>query len=374
MTTNVKDRLYLQVIINGQTLPDTQILIDYIHIAESCRQYLPVLTMSIQDSIKFLTSKSLLEDGALIQVIIGVANKKLDYTFRQFSVKENQNAGSMEYKITAYLNVPKYWSSSATESKRGSVSSVLQDISKDTDLSYEGVTTSENQLWPPHNKKYCEYARSISERGYLDESSCLQQVVTLDKKLRYLNVTDQFSKADAENFSNRPADSSTKVITDYRVKNSSGFFNAISGYKDKKIIQSLLAEDLVLDKTSVAKHSKHVSISSEVREGTDQGSISFSPIEIGNSSENYEQSLYQNRRLSNLYVEGIEFMTPRPIDSSVLDIVSLELSKPGAESVAEISGKYIVVSKVIYVKELNFYTKLEVFRHGSNKIVKSDLE
>jgi hypothetical protein len=79
--SSVKDRVSIQLLIEGVEIPKDQSPIDYVHIAESCRQYLPVLNLTINDKAKFLTKNKLLIDGSLIKLVIQIENRKLDYTY-----------------------------------------------------------------------------------------------------------------------------------------------------------------------------------------------------------------------------------------------------------------------------------------------------
>lgn len=371
----VKDRVNVQLLINDVEIPTDISPLDYVHIVESCRQYVPVLTFSIQDKIKFLTQNRLLIDGSLIKIIITIENRKLEYRFRTFSVKETLSSGGTTFKVSAYLDVPRFWNNTVTRGFSGSISDVLKDISELTDLTYQGVSTLENQLWLPLNKKYCEFSRYISERGLLNNSSCLQLVLTLDKILRYINVTAQFTETEpTDRFSNSPdASEEFKVVTDYRVLTSSGFFNNLSGYKDTRVSQSLITTDSVFNSSEITKNSKNLEISDSIRKSLTQGKTTFAPIDIGNTSLSYEEAIYQNRRLSNLFSSGVELVTPRPVDGQVLDVIYADLSKPGLSTVDTISGKALITSKVMYIEGLNFYQKLEVFRHGNNSNTSLDL-
>ncbi len=366
--SSVKDRVSVQLIINGVELKTDQSPIDYIHISESCRHYVPVLTFVIQDKSKFLTKNKILVDGSVIKLIIQIDKQKLDYSFRTFSVKESLASGGTSYKVSAYFNIPKFWLQTVTKGTKGSVSDVLKDIALETGLRYEGVTTVENQLWLPLNKKYCEYARYISERGLIDDSSCLQLVVSILGNLRYINISTAFKEfAILDKLSNLPdASKEFKIISDYKVINSSGFFNNLGGYNDTRVSQSILSDGQALKDLSVTKNTKNLDMSETIKSNVSQGKITFSPIDVGNTSVTYEQSLYQNRRLSNLFSSGIELVTPKYINSQVLDIIYADLSKPGVSTVDAISGKYVITSKVLYIEGLNFFQKLELFRHGNN--------
>jgi hypothetical protein len=202
----------------------------------------------------------------------------------------------------------------------------------------------------------------------INDSSCLQLVVSIEGALRYINVNTAFKEFKIlDNLSNLPdVAQEFKIVSDYKVVNASGFFNNLGGYNDTRVSQSTVTDGIAIKTLNVTKNTKNIDMSQSIKQSVSQGKITFAPIDTGNTSQTYEQSLYQNRRLSNLFSSGVELVTPKPIDSQVLDIIYVDLSKPGTSTVDSISGKYVITSKVLYIEGINFYQKLELFRHGNN--------
>lgn len=368
MTLHVKDRLYLQIQINGVTLPlDRLNLLSYLHISESVRTYVPMLSMRLIDATKFLTQNQLLTDGALILVTVGIGDVRRAYEFRLFGTKDVPTGGGTEYSITGYLNAPKYWMESTSKTITGTASSAIQHIANTCNLSFEGVQTSDSQIWLPHNTRYCEFARQVSEHAWLDEHSCLQLALLGRKVLRLVDVSDFESRKPREFFSNQGGYGNLIPVTDYNVLSKAGFFNAASGYKQKKIVQSIVtAADVDLSEINIKRNSHKMSMNRGVKDSVGQSKVTYAPIDVGNVSPTYEKSLYQNRRISNLFNFGAEFVTSKLIESDVLDVVGCDFSKPGVTGIQAISGAFLVTSKVTYIEGMNFYQKCEVYRHGIN--------
>jgi hypothetical protein len=369
MSLNIRDRIFLQILINGIEFPlDKLNALQYLHISESVRSYLPVLNLKLVDATKFIAQNNLLVDGAIIKVTIGVDNRKKTYEFRRFNHQAVPGGeGGTQYHISAFLNAPQFWMASSPKALQGTASEVLKQMANTCGLNFTGVQTTESQLWMPYNTRYCEFARQVSERAWINNESCVQMAVTADKTMRLMNVADFETRKASEMFSNKGNYASSYPVTDQKLVSKSGFFNSAGGYQDTKIQQSFTSTvDKDLSQVEVKRNSRTLSMNKELKDSVEQSKVSFAPIDVGNVSENYEKALYQNRRLSNLFTFGVDFNTAYMVDSNILDIVLCELTMPELSGMQDISGNFLLTSKVTYVEGMNFYQKLECYRQGSN--------
>lgn len=369
MSLNIRDRIYVQILINNVEFPlDKLNALQYLHISESVRTYMPVLNLRLVDATKFIAQKNLLVDGAVIKVTIGIDDKKKTYEFRRFNHQAIPGAeGGTAYHISAILNAPLWWMASTQAAMQGTASEVIKKMANTCGLSFTGITTSESQLWMPYNTRYCEFARQVTERAWIDTESCLQLAVTSDKVCKLINVADFTGRKAIEEFSNKGNYGSQLPVTDQKLVSKSGFFNAAGGYQDKKIQQSLVnLTNKDLSKVSVKRNSKSISMNKELKDSVPQSRVAYAPIDVGNTSDHYENAIYQNRRLSGLFTYGVEFNTSFLVDSEVLDLAKCELTLPELSGMQDISGDFLITSKVLYIEGMNFYQKLECYRQGSN--------
>lgn len=369
MSLNIRDRIFLQVLINNIEFPlDKLNTLQYLHISESVRSYLPVLNLKLVDATKFIAQNNLLVDGAIIKITIGADNKKKTYEFRRFNHQAIPSGdGGTQYHISAYLNVPLFWMASTPTALNGTASETIKSIANTCGLSFTGVQTSETQLWMPHNTRYCEFARQVSERAWIDSESCVQMAVSADKTLRLVNVSDFETRKAAESFSNKGNYAGSFPVTDQKLVSKSGLFNSAGGYQDTKIQQSFVSlTDKDLSQVNVKRNSRSLSMNKDLKAAVSQSKVTYAPIDVGNISDNYETALYQNRRLSNLYTFGVDFNTAYMVESNILDIVLCELTMPELSGMQDISGNFLLTSKVTYVEGMNFYQKMECYRQGSN--------
>lgn len=373
MSMGVQGRLFVQVIINGQEIPLSVNVLDTFHMVESVRVYVPMATLVIKDTLGILSYKNLLTDGAPIQVTLESGETRRNFYFRLFNYTEVVSQGVPTYSIYAYLDVPRYWTESSVKPQRGSVSSVLQNICDRTKLTYEGVTTADSQLWIPGNRRYAEFAKSVSERAWMTDTSCCQLAVTALKTMKLVDVTKAFKGDPVQLFTNKSDSSEQTPIGDYKVSNKSGFFNTVTGYRESRVSQSIVDDGQTFKDLKLNKNSSFLMLNSAIHAGVVQNKVTFAPVNVGNVSDTYELAQYQNRRLSNLFSFGVEFVTTNDVRANLLDVINLEVAKPGINSVQAYSGKYLLTSKVTYIVGMNVYTKCEVFRHGLNTPVQSQV-
>lgn len=365
MGYSIKDRLDFQLQIGGRTVELEKNMFDFFHVVESVRLYVPMMTLRMKDITKFFTRTDILTDGAPIVASISVQGKKIIYPFRLFSHKSVLENGVENHTLHAYLDVPRYWTESTNLPIKETASNALQKLCGECGMTYEGATTNDQQIWMPQNRRRAEFAKHIVRHAYIDESSCCQMAVLTDKRMRMLNISD-FSRFQVkQRFSNVQA-KEVAVITDYNVLNKSGFYNAVTGYKDKQIQQSFLEQDKETKDLNVKKNTKKLSVNSAVQTGVTQNRVSYTPVDVGNVNPNYERAKYQNQRLANLLTFGLEFVTPQLVEADLLDVINCDVAVPGSSSVTSLSGAYMVTSKVVYIENMNFYQKVEVFRQGLN--------
>jgi hypothetical protein len=365
MAIGIKDRLQFQLQVNGKEVDLQQNTLDYFHLVESVRLHLPMMTLQLQDISKFFSRNDYLVDGAPIKITLGVEGKNYIFNMRLFNHREITNQGVQAYRIHAYLDAPKFWTSSLVDTITGTASYVLKKICDDTGLTYTGENTNDQQIWIPHNRKCTEFTKDVANRAYLSDQACLKMGVTTEKVMKLIDISKLKDMEVKQVFSNIPQ-SGESLIADWRLVNKSGFFNSVSGYQDSHISQSVIKDDVIVKATQVVKNSAKLMMNTAIKSAIGQNRVQFAPIDVGNVNENYERGKYQNIRLGNLFNTGIEFVTPSIVKAELMEAVNVQLSRPGISGITSVSGKYLVTSKVFYMSNLNFVQKVEVYRHGIN--------
>jgi hypothetical protein len=365
MPIGIQDRLMFQLQVNGKEVNLQQNTLDFLHIVESVRIHLPMVTLQIKDVTKFFSQNDFLVDATTMKITLGVENKKFVFNMRLFSHKELTMDGVQTYRLHGYLDVPLFWTSSRVAIIKDTASGALRTICNETGLTFQGPNTNDQQLWIPYNRKYTVFSDYIAQHSYLDQGSCMQMAISTDKVMRLVNVTDFEKFRTKQVFSNAPQQGQS-LAADWRLLNSSGFLNNVSGYKDTNVSQAVFRDDSVIKDARVNKNTTKLMMNEDVRSKVGRNRVTHAPIDVGNVNENYERAAYQNARLGNLFSTGLEILTPAVVNAELMDVINCQISRPGVDGVTSLSGRYMVTSKVFYLQNNNFYQKLEVFRHGLN--------
>lgn len=365
MGYGIKDRVFVQLSINGVEVPLKDNVIDFIHIVESARIFLPMLTFKILDATKFLTKENLLVDGALIQLTTEVLNDRETYMFRLFSSREQIIGGLTFYIVRGYLDAYRYWTMSMNTPLLTSASGVIRRCASMGGLEYDGPETADRMSWMPNNRRLCVLAAETAQRAYIGPKSCFQICVSTDKRLIARDISTL--PESVESYSNKEVSENTNIITDFGILNRGGFYNVNTGYKDFRFTQTLLntTPPSGIRDVQVEKNSVKLMLNQEIR-GIAQNRVLYAPISTGSVHSNYEKAFYQNIRLANLFNFGIEIVTPIRPKVRLFESFTAEVSKPGVDSVEQYNGKFLLTSKVFYYTGANAFFKIEGFRHGLN--------
>lgn len=366
MAYALKDRLFAAVLFNGVEFPFEINALDFIHISSSVRTTLPALTFKVTDVTKFLTINNFLVDGTQITVTVGKEKQKTSFAFRLFSFTESPGASPV-YTIRGYLDSPLYWTSSLAEFQKGGSNNVLGSLASMCSLKFAGTNTSDSQVWIPQNLRISDFADKVCQHGWANDGSCMQMGVTANRELRYRNVSNFAEFPVKDFFDLTKVTDKVKPITSYSVSNKAGFFNVSSGYGSTRVSQSILVDDSDVSTLTLQKNSSKLMVNRAVRDSIAQNKVAFSPVNVGNVHPNYERAVYQNHRLGSLFTLGMDVMTPEFSECDLLDVVSVSVENPEIKGSKQYSGKYLVTSKVLYVKGANYYEKLELVRHGLNE-------
>ena len=365
MALDVQGRISLKMYMNGMELPinyGTGIVVNFIHMSCSTRIAVPMIHISLNDPIDFLLNNKLLFDNCLITIVIG--DQSAQSTTYEFRLNSFTNPGSAvsdsrNIEIDGYLNLTKYWQSTSVTQFTGTSSALLGDISSKCALNYVGDKTSDSQTWFPRNLPYYEWARIVSERGYKSDTSCMQMGVDLSKTLVYRDIASMESPISRINIG-KPKPGCIFGI-DASPSSSPGAKNNLSGYSS-----SIIEQDLV-DPThkatskvrlSTRSENKSLAMNLQVKNEAGLGRVRFGPIDPGNVHPNYEVALYQNRRITNLFVNKLEVLVKEPTNLKLLDCVYIDLDNDNRD-ISKLGGTYRLSSRVVYFQGMDYMEKLE---------------
>lgn len=369
MSYSVANGLSVTLIFGKAEFPlDANNRLKMMHIVESVQLQVPQLTLEIVDTTSFL-EKLGLQDGMPISISLSQGGQIFqNLKFRLFSYKASRENYSMLYRISAYLDVPKYWLGLSQGVVRGTSAEALAKIASDCGLTYNGITTNDSQLWTSGCSKYYQWAKYIADRGYASTTSCMVLGITL---LKYMIYTDIMNLPDPQvvlRALNTQADSEY-LVNSYKVSASPGLGVSNGGYYTTRVTQSVVKDNYTdkIDKVEVKNNVNSPAINTTVRTLIGQKQIiTYSPIDCGNASDMHENALYQNYRLKSLFTVNGDFIVSRPCPLTLCVPFNFYAVNSDGTTSEKDSGTYITCSRVLYINEGNYFEKIAASRIGTN--------
>lgn len=367
------DAFSVQIELENEAIPlGPAVTLDYVHMSCSTQIGVPMLNMVLLDSAGWLTSKFLLFDGAVIRIKTTNNGSSEMRQFRLSSFRQENVGSGIKYSIDGYLDVPLYWLGSTTTPLVGTSEFALKQIAQTCNLRFRGVSTNDSRAWTPRNMPYHEWARMIAEEGYRSDSACMQLGLDMDEGLIYEDIEGNASNSFSFVLGSYGRGSNVFAATSHRPISKSGVLNAFSGYNESFIEQNPYSESTfkVHDRVQINKPKEgSMQVNADLHSKVKQGRVTFSSINPGNVSSVALRAKYQNRRVTNLYSSGLEVLTPQATKIRLMDqgLVIADLSE--APHTKQFVGTYRVVSRVVFIKNLQRFEKFVLARKSINEKV-----
>ena len=323
--------------------------------------------LGLKDNIGYFSNSDYLKDATKVTFVIQPNESETSDTY---VFRINSYRGTSDVEMDGYLDTPQYWHGSQTEPLKGTSSSVISQIAAATGLNAKVTSTVDTQTWFPRNIYYFEWARQISERGYRSDYSCMQLALTENREIRYLDLQD--TPVPAGTFSFPSPTSGQFLFTDFRPTAASGSMNHQTAYQESRV-QQMVIGPLKSSTLSTSNFKKidpqgNILVSSKVKSEVLQSRVKYSPISSGNVHPFYEQALYQNRRLSNLFLNKFEALTVERTGLTVLDYVQVNYDDPLSTNSRSFKGTYWISAHAIYIHGNNYYEKFELVSNTSRSV------
>lgn len=312
-----------------------------------------------------------LADGVPMVIKLGRSIEQYDvYNYRVYNFKRDPARTVPQYTVSGYFDAPKWFLEAWTRPIEGTSSAALSQLATACGLRAECDPSNDDMLWLPGNERGCSFARSISERGYLDEQSCMVTGMTLDGKFLYKNLATLPNTGKTFTTGNVPG---TANVIDNRFLVSSGFGNIMGGYKHLVRTQMLGKASEKIDQLAMKRKTQQLQLNKGLRNMIDRGRIDFGLVNSGNVHDHWDKARYQNMRTAMLYSMGVEVLIDQrtPIDFDLFTPFFYEVYDPPANGSAKLAEQfrslYYVTAKAIYVEQGNYYEKFQGFTTGTNK-------
>lgn len=330
---------------------------------------LPTVHFAVSDAQHTLDKVSL-QDGIPMTVAIKAQSGQTKYySFRKFHHKKVFNGTCFTYEIDGYLNYPTFWTGTSTQSIQGPSSDVMQQIATTCGFQYNGVTTNDTQVWVQRNRTYGEFAKTITERGYIDDGSYLVSGVDPTGTLFYKDVNNLApSKI---NIVLGQLISGSYTAMEYHPIANSGLTNKMQGYQHTRFDQSMVgstAESLSTsyDQITFTPDVPGYYVNQTISQQISTGYKSFGGIDVGNTHDAYEKAIYQNRRFASLFSLGVEFIMYTPTELTLFDRFTFAVDTESQKQDVPYAGTYTIAAKAIFITGATYAEKLLGVRQGVN--------
>ena len=363
---------FVSVLFDGTEYPLERNGFMQLAIVSNKRMSVPCCEFVFHDFSNDVGENITIADNMTMTVREGLSSSKYNtWNFRVFSIRR-ESARSQIYRVVGYLDVPKWFMEVWKEPIKSVSSKVISTLASHSGLNPVVDSTNDQMIWLPSNKRICQFARETAQHGYASESSCMSLGVTMDKRCLYKDLTLLPTKPEEIfAFGDMP---NTKRIFDVSYLTSSGYGNAIGGYKFSAVTQNLNKDGKAEDKINVKRRAQYMMMNKEVKESLQAGRIDIADINIGNTNDKYERGYYQNTRIASTYSVGVELltdmMTPTSFDLfSPILYDAKEVASAGGEptTLESFRGVYWVTAKCIFFSQGMRCEKIQAYSNGVNK-------
>lgn len=364
----IQDRIEISIFIDDNEYPlgDTNQL-NFLHISQQATTFFPTCCFQVVDNARIMDRIGL-QDGIPIRIVIKSGQKNMQtYQFRMRHVDKQTGNPIPTYTIDGYYDSPAWYSGTTNRNIRGTANDVLQQIATACGLKYEGTVTNDSMLWTPQNANWRQFAKDVALNAYVDDTSCMCVVLDLDGTIRFKDINN-LGPGKLKILAYQYAEDAITAIANKNIT-SSGFNNAISGYWNTRVSQSVTADatHTTIDQLQFKSDSRSPLFNTAVKQQAQRGAVRFSPIDVGNNHPNYEKASYQNMRYRNLYSMSQQLLIVQPTQFKMFDRIVFSVQKEDQSQDVSASGSYTVSGRAIMIQGANYGEKLIVTRHGTNE-------
>ena len=342
-------------------------LLNWLHIATTVRHALPVCGFQITD-VQHVFDKIGILDGTPLRIVVKSNGKdSRTYVFRKFNHKRVFSGEAYTWSIYGYWDAPLFWLASSVRAIEGTASNVLQEIASTCGLKYDGTSTNDSQIWVPRNRLYRSWAKDVADHSWVNDTSCMVLGVDLDGTLRLKDVNNLPEPKQKIVGYTYAKDAMTAA--DIQLNASSGLNNALSGYQNMRVSQSVTTDDIwtANKDLSFTPDVKSPHYNETLKQKLGRGAVRFGPIDAGNVHLNYEKAAYQNLRYRNMFSLGVDALMVDTTAVQLCERISLGLQTEATSQDTPNSGTYTITGRAIYLQGANYSEKLGLCRHGDNQ-------
>ncbi len=371
----------LDITVNGQPLPLDRVPIHSVAIYSSKFQRVPVAEIIFSDPGSLLALNVTITDGSPVVISLGTnPATQRQYPMRVFKIKKVQGRSGDSYHILLYYDAPLYWRGTASVPFKGTSADAIAAIASTCGLKSYTEKTADFMTWLPMKETYSSWAEYIAKAAYLNDSSGFALGLRMDGILLLRDVAGyKYDDAAIPKFVGglpAPVAGQNNVpLIGFKHGVISGYKNMIGGYHGQVQMQTVTSPSETTTATNVSKvrATKQLHMSTTVKSQLgDAPILQQSMIDAGNVHAHYQQALYQNERIDQVFSSILALLTTTQTSYDLLDRVIVNIYKMGVSGDGptidnNLSGNYHVIGKTVYADVTGQYAeKFIVATDGHN--------
>lgn len=367
----IKTGLFLGITIDGQDYPMEKNGFQKLVMVSNKRMSTATCELTFADISDKINTEVTLADGVTLVIKLGRSIEDYDvYKYRVYSYKRIPASTTVQYTVLGYFDAPKWFLEAWKKPIEGCSRVAIEKLASDCGLKTDCDVTNDDMIWMPGNERTCMFARSIAERGYLDDKSCMAIGMTLDGTFKYKNLTLLPTTGKLFTHGNVPG---TANVIDVKHLTSSGYGNSIGGYQHLVRPQLIREFKDKIDQLDVKRKTQMLQLNREVKGMLTKGRIDYGDIDGGNVHPNWDKARYQNLRTAMIYSMGVEILMEvrSPIEFDLFSAFLYEPYDPPAQGEVRLAEQYrslyYVTAKAIYIEQGTYYEKIQGYTTGINK-------
>lgn len=366
----IKTGVLIGVYIDGTEYPMEQNGFQSLRLVSNKRMSTATCELIFSDMSDRINKDITLADGVPLVLKVGRSIESFDvYLYRVYNYRRDMKGTTPQYTVIGYYDAPKWFLQSWKKPIEGTSSAAIEILAGACGLKTETDPTNDDMLWLPGNERSCQFARSVAERGWLNDQSCMSIGMTLDGRFLYKNLTTLPTSGPVFTHGQVPG---TANVVDSHYLTASGHGNAIGGYKH--LVRPQIIREFVdkIDQVKVQRKTQTFQLNKQVKGQLSSGRIDFGEVDGGNVHKHWDAARYQNIRTAMIYGMGVEMMIDQRSPVS-LDLFSPIIYKPydppadgDANETPQWGSVYYITAKAIHIVEGNYLEKIQAYSTGIN--------
>lgn len=372
---NIRDQVYLTIKIDGAEV--NGIFIKDLTLAEGNGAYAPTMRLEADDPSSLLSTSRALSEGNTIEVFLAKkpgARNSVARKYRIFGPTRDNNSYNPNLRIIGVLDSPKYFTASARESFTGTSDQVLKQVAGICGLKYAGPvngrTLNDRQIWLDVCTTRARFIYETTRHGYMDDRSCMESIVTSTHDLLYRNLIDEINtplqkiKVLFEHSSHPSTDGRTHFIAkEARDRSSAGVMSHWVNYGSTRCNNNIDGYQKDRAAVDVRAPSAYLAINQEVSDMIKRTRFDYAEIDCTNTHKEYQNALYQNKKLLALFTETMSILVNEVTDVKLLDPVIYRQADADPNVKVRNEDVYLVVGKTIVVRGgIHYAERLQLSR------------